>query len=55
MTPNALVGTVDDELNSLRQLLQAGVVLVSAMLAGDDVREELEEWVEQVQAHSNSG
>ncbi|MEM6990217.1 MAG: hypothetical protein AAF721_06965 [Myxococcota bacterium] len=38
------------EVKDLRQLLQAGVMLVSSVLAGEDVRADLREWVDAVAA-----
>jgi hypothetical protein len=38
------------ENNELRQLLQAGVMLASAVLAGDDVADDLQTWIDAVNA-----
>jgi hypothetical protein len=38
------------ENNELRQLLQAGVMLANAVLAGDDVTDDLQTWLAAVNA-----
>ncbi len=38
------------ENDELRQLLQAGVLLASAVLAGDDVDADLQAWIDAVSA-----
>ena len=45
-TPSAKTeAELREEIDKLRQLLQAGVALASAVVAGDDVVAELEEWI----------
>jgi hypothetical protein len=39
---------LERENDELRQLLQAGVMLAEAVLAGDDVDDELRKWIDAV-------
>ncbi len=42
------VDELQRDLDAARQLLQAGVLLAEAVLAGDDVRGDLQKWVDAV-------
>lgn len=42
------VEELERDLDAARQLLQAGVLLAESVLAGDDVRRDLQTWVDAV-------
>lgn len=43
---------LEREVDELRQLLQAGVALVSSLLDGDDVEQLAREWIARIDART---